>query len=90
MSGHQIYATSESECAAADAWLERSGLSAKVDAAAAEYEKSGATAVDATLDKVFEPFVDLWSAEANVKTYGESVADVMRFLASEGFLTEVD
>jgi isocitrate lyase len=84
MSGHEIYATSESECAAADAWLERSGLSAKVDAAAAEYQKTGATAVDATLDKVFEPFVDLWSAEANVKTYGESVADVMRFLASEG------
>src|SRR6202044_1516794 len=30
MSGHELYATSESECAAADAWLERSGLSAKV------------------------------------------------------------
>jgi len=84
MSGHELYATSESECAAADAWLERSGLSAKVDAAAGEYERGGATAVDATLDKVFEPFVDLWSAEANVKTYGESVADVMRFLAGEG------
>jgi isocitrate lyase len=84
MSGHELYATSESECAAADAWLERSGLSAKVDAAAGEYERTGATAVDATLDKVFEPFVDLWSAEANVKTYGESVADVMRFLAGEG------
>ncbi len=84
MSGHELYATSESEGAVADAWLERSGLSAKVDAAAGEYERGGATAVDATLDKVFEPFVDLWSAEANVKTYGESVADVMRFLAGEG------
>jgi len=84
MSGHELYATGELECAAADAWLERSGLTAKVDAAVAEYERGGAIAVDASLDKVFEPFVDLWSAQANVKTYGESVADVMRFLAGEG------
>jgi isocitrate lyase len=84
MSGHELYATSERECAAADAWLERAGLTAKIDAAVADYERGGSTAVDAALDKVFEPFVDLWSAEANVKTYGESVADVMRFLAGEG------
>jgi isocitrate lyase len=33
---------------------------------------------------VFNRFVDMWQAEANVKTYGEAVADVMRFRASEG------
>jgi isocitrate lyase len=84
MSGHELYATGERECAAADAWLEKSGLLAQLDAAVAEYERGGKVAVDAALDKVFEPFVDLWSAEANVKTYGESVADEMRFLAGEG------
>jgi isocitrate lyase len=28
---------------------------------------------------VFDRFVDMWQAEADVKTYGEAVADVMRF-----------
>jgi isocitrate lyase len=84
MSGHELYATSEREYVAADAWLDRSGVMAWIEAAVADYERGGAVAVDAALDKVFEPFVDLWQAEANVKTYGESVADQMRFLASEG------
>ena len=84
MSGHELYATSEGEYAVADAWLDRAGLAALLEGAVADYERGGRVAVDAALDKVFEPFVDLWSAEANVKTYGEAVADVMRFLASEG------
>ena len=84
MSGHELYAISQLESAAADAWLDRAGLGGRIEAAVAEYQKGGCVAVDAALDKVFEPFVDLWSAEANVKTYGESVADEMRFLASEG------
>ena len=84
MTGHELYATSAGEYDAADAWLDKQGLSARIDAAVAEYERGGRVAVDAALDKVFEPFVDLWSAEANVRTYGESVADEMRFLASEG------
>ena len=48
------------------------------------YEKGGRVAVDATLDKVFDHFVDVWQVEAQVKTYGEAVAEVMRFLAGEG------
>lgn len=50
----------------------------------AEYERGGRVAVDAALDRVFDPLVDLWSVEANVKTYGEAVAAEMRFLTSEG------
>ncbi|HEY8039551.1 MAG TPA: isocitrate lyase/phosphoenolpyruvate mutase family protein, partial [Polyangiaceae bacterium] len=84
MSGHELYATSEEEYAAADAWLDGHGLGALVESAVAEYQRGGSVAVDAALDKVFDRFVDVWEAEANVKTYGEAVADVMRFLASEG------
>ncbi len=84
MSGHELYAMSDEEYAAADAWLDRSDLAALLEAAVADYQRGGATRVDAALDKVFDPFVDLWSAEASVKTYGEAVADEMRFLASEG------
>jgi isocitrate lyase len=84
MTGHELYATSDEELADADEWIDRVGLGAMFESAVADYERGGAQAVDATLDKVFDPFVDLWSAEANVQTYGEAVAAEMRFLTSEG------
>ena len=84
LTGFQLYATSEEEYAAADAWLERAGLAALFDGALALYEKSGRTAPDAALDHVFDRFVDVWQAEANVKTYAEAVAEVIRFRAGEG------
>ncbi len=84
LSGHQLYATSEEEYAAADAWLDEVGLGKLLTEAIADYEKSGKVAVDAALDKVFDRYVDVWQAEAGVKTYGEAVAEVMRFLSSEG------
>ena len=89
LSGHQLYATSEEEYAAADAWVQGTEIAALLEQAVAEYKKAGATAVDAALDKVFDRFVDIWQAEANVKTYGEAVAEEMRFLASEGVQFEI-
>jgi isocitrate lyase len=84
LSGHELYATSEDEYAGADAWIDRVALTPLIEQAALDYEKGGKVAVDAALDKVFDRLVDVWQAEANVKTYGEAVADVMRFLAGEG------
>jgi isocitrate lyase len=84
LSGHQLYATTDEELAAADEWLDGVGLGSLLEEAIVEYEKTGRVAIDATLDKVFDRFVDVWQVEANVKTYGEAVAEVMRFLASEG------
>ncbi|MBI4951999.1 MAG: isocitrate lyase family protein [Myxococcales bacterium] len=83
LSGHQLYATCEDEYAAAEAWLDRAGIGAMLEEAVAAHAKGG-IAIDTTLDKVFNRFVDIWQAEANVKTYGEAVADVMRFRLSEG------
>ena len=84
LSGHALYATSDEEYAVAEAWIDRAGLGALLDGALAEYKRSGSVAVDATLDKVFDRFVDVWQAEAGVKTYGEAVADVITFRAGEG------
>ena len=84
LTGHELYATSAAELAAADAWVDGAGLGALVTDAVADYVKGGKAAVDAALDKVFDTFVDTWQTEANVKTYGEAVAEVMRFLAGEG------
>jgi isocitrate/methylisocitrate lyase len=84
LSGYRIYAMCEEEYAAADAWLDRFGFGAQIEQSVADYRKTGGTAVDAALDRVFDRFVDVWQAEANVKTYGEAVATVMNFRMSEG------
>lgn len=84
LSGYQIYAVASEELAVADAWIDRSGLGALLDQAVAEYTKSGSTAIDKALDLVFDKFVDVWQAEANVTTYGEAVAAVMASRMAEG------
>ncbi|MBL8954431.1 MAG: isocitrate lyase ICL2 [Myxococcaceae bacterium] len=84
LTGHQLYAISEPEFAAADAWLEKSGLAAGYDAAVALYEKSGKSNADAALDKVFDKFVDVWQAEAHVTTYAEAVGESIAARLAEG------
>jgi len=84
LTGYRLYAISEPEYAAADAWLSRAGLTALFDGAIAHYEKSGRTAADAALDQVFDKFVDVWQTEAQVMTYAEAVAEAISFRASEG------
>ncbi len=84
LTGHQLYATGDDEYAAADVWLDDNGFGTLIEEAARDYEKSGRTSPDAALDKVFDRLVDVWQREANVKTYGEAVAEEMRFLAGEG------
>jgi isocitrate lyase len=83
LSGHELYAVSEEEYAAADAWLERGGFTAAIRAAAAEYGR-GAVGVDRALDKVFDQFVDTWQQEAGVSTYAEAVAQVIEFRQTHG------
>jgi isocitrate lyase len=83
LSGHQLYVLCDAEYAAADAWIHRTGLGALIEEAALAHKKGGVL-VDTTLDKVFTRFVDVWQEEADVTTYGEAVAKVMRFRESEG------
>jgi isocitrate lyase len=93
LSGYQLYDIGEEQLSAADRWLDEAGLSPLIDTAVAEYDKRGKLDVDAAFDKVFETMVDRWQAEADVSTYGEAVADEMRFLANEGVqfdLTEAE
>ena len=84
LSGHQIYALTDEERAAADVWLDKAGLFALMDQAVAEYKKSGSTAIDKALDTVFDKFVDDWQVAANVKTYGEAVAASIASRLAEG------
>jgi isocitrate/methylisocitrate lyase len=84
LSGHELYALCDEEYAAADAWLERAGLTGAIAAAADGYAKGTIAGVDAALDKVFDKLVDTWQQEAGVSTYAEAVAHAIRFRQSEG------
>ncbi len=77
LTGWQLYATSDEEYARADAWMAKAGLGPLHDEAVKLYEASGRRSADAALDKVFDKFVDVWQADANVKTYAEAVLEAL-------------
>jgi isocitrate/methylisocitrate lyase len=84
LSGHELYALCDEELAAADAWLERAGFSRAIAAAAAEYRRGAISSVDATLDGVFDAFVDAWQREAGISTYADAIGEAIRFRENEG------
>jgi len=84
INGHLLYAVSDDEIGAADAWLQGNGLEAQAAENAAAFKKNSDLSVDALFDKVASRFLEVWEAEAGLKTYGEAVAEVLEFRASEG------
>lgn len=82
--GHLLFAISETEYQTAFDWLERSGVMAVLDQSAREFLDSPGNRVDAVLDTVIGRFLDAWQAEAGMKTYGQAVAEVLRFRQDEG------
>jgi isocitrate lyase len=84
LNGHLLYALSDGEYAAADGWLERTGLAAVVDQAAPALKAGDGNQVDAVFDSVESRLVERWESEAGLETYGEAVAEVLAFRASEG------
>ena len=60
-----------------------------LDEAAKEFLESQRNRVDLVLDKVIGRFLDAWQAEAGMKTYGQAIADVMRFRTDEGESFEI-
>lgn len=82
--GHLLYALPDGEYAAADAWLERHGIAARVTEAAAAWKDGKETSVDDLFDTVESQFVDAWQADAGLETYGEAVAEMVAFREREG------
>jgi isocitrate lyase len=87
--GWRLYALAPSELAAAERWLERSGLAGEADAAAARIVAAGGAGVDAAFGAVESRLVERWEEEAGLETYGEAVAEAIAFRQSEGEATEV-
>src|SRR5205823_3908813 len=82
--GHLLFAISDQHYAAAFGWLEQSGLLTLVAETATVIAGGSSTAGDAALDVLETEYADVWQAEAQLKTYGQAVADEMTFRAGEG------
>ena len=84
LSGHELYAMSQEEYAAADAWIDHNHLTRAIREAAEAFKQGRVINVDKALDGVFDSFVELWQAEAGICTYAEAVGDAIAFAAAEG------
>ncbi|MBZ5648767.1 MAG: isocitrate lyase ICL2 [Acidobacteriia bacterium] len=82
--GHLLFAVSEAEYLAAFAWLERVGLMGMIAESVQVLRTGSATEFDAALDRIDTRYVELWQAEAGLKTYGLAVAEVMESRTDEG------
>lgn len=84
LNGHLLYAIPDSETAASMAWLERRGLFTVAADAADAWHAGTATSLDKLFDGVANAFLEAWEEEAHLQTYGDAVAEVLEFRASEG------
>lgn len=84
LNGHLLYALPEGEYAAATAWLERQGIQSLISDAVNALREDGNQSIDDLFDQVESRFVAAWEDDAGLMTYGEAVADVLAFDASEG------
>src|SRR6202140_3711615 len=75
LNGHLLYALSEDEYAAADAWLERTGLAALVAKIVAAHRAAPEGLVDAVFDQAATRLLESWETAAGLETYCEAVAD---------------
>lgn len=84
LNGHLLYALPEGEYAEAAAWLERQGIQGVVSEAVNAWRENDQQSIDDLFDQVESRFVAAWEDDAGLMTYGEAVADVLAFAASEG------
>jgi len=84
LNGHLLYAVSAAEEAAADAWLKRSGVAAKLAEVAKAHLADPAALPEKTLDIAADIFLSAWEAGAKLSTLAEAVADAIQFRLDEG------
>jgi isocitrate lyase len=82
--GHLLFAVSEAEYRATSTWLGRVGLTSMITETAQGLRQASAAELDAALEKIDTRYVEIWQTEAELKSYGQAVADLMKSRADEG------
>jgi isocitrate lyase len=89
LNGHLLYAIPAGEHAIAREWLERRGILALAGEAVASLREGNELSIDAMFHSVAGRFLNAWEDEAELNTFGEAVAEVIEFRASEGEPVEI-
>jgi len=84
LNGHLVYQISDEAYNKANSWLEKVHINILIDQAVEQLKSKNPPIIDKVLDKVINKFLDIWQMEAGMKTYGQTVADVMNFHIDEG------
>ena len=84
LNGHLLYAVAEGESRIAIDWLDRRGIMKQIAESAESFKAGKETSLDAMFDRVAARFLEAWEEEAGLRTFGEAVAEVLEFRASEG------
>jgi isocitrate lyase len=84
LNGHLVYLISDEAYNKANSWLEKVHINILIDQAVEQLKSKNPPIIDKVLDKVINKFLDIWQMEAGMKTYGQTVADVMKFHIDEG------
>jgi len=87
--GHLLFAVSETEYRATFAWLERVGLMSLIAETARGLKRASETELDAALERIDTRYVEVWQTEADLKSYGQAIADVMKSRTDEGVRFEM-
>jgi isocitrate lyase len=82
--GHLLYAISETEYQAAFAWLQRVGLLPAIRSTAQIFDDATAAEFESALDKIETRYMEVWQAEAELKTFGRAIADVIQTRTGDG------
>lgn len=84
VNGHLLYKISKEEYNAANKWFKKAGIlkdiDRKIDVLVSGSEKN----LEKSLNEITSKFFEAWETDAGIKTYGEAVADSMRFHIEEG------
>jgi len=87
--GHMMFEMSGVEYAAANVWLDQSGLTPVILDAAAAYRTNGGGNVEPMLDRVMGRCLDVWQEAGDLKMYRQQVAEEMAFRISQGETLEM-
>jgi isocitrate lyase len=83
LTGYLLYAIPAGEHTVAREWLERRGILAQAAEAVALLREGKETSIDAMFDRITARFLDAWEEDAELKTFGEAVAEVIEFRSTE-------
>ena len=89
LTGHLLYEIAPTQLSIARDWLLQAGITAHANEAVASFLATEGALVENTLDSVADLFVEAWEAASGLTTFGQAVADEMRFRAEQGEQFEI-